>query len=367
MKFLFLMFCIISLSLFSQIPNGYYNGTEGLSGNALRSTLHNIIDNHDEQSYSSLWDYFPDTDRKSNGKVWDIYSDNPGGTPPYEFIFFSDQCGQYNSEGDCYNREHSWPQSWFNESYPMKSDLFHIYPTDGYVNGQRGSLPYGEVSHPDWVSMNGSRKGPCSFPGYSGDVFEPIDEYKGDIARSFFYVCTRYYNEDGNWQNNGMVNGANLRPWAVNLLAEWHNEDPVSQKEIDRNDAIYSIQDNRNPFIDHPEFAGLIWGFSAADNNCLPADFSVNVYPNPFKSEINFSLSPISNEAGNKIVIYNLRGQKVKIFPVIPNGINGNDSHFSVVWNGRDDAGKKIQSGIYLYRILSNKEIMKTGKIIYLR
>ena len=255
----FLLLASLTINLLSQIPTGYYNGTENLSGTALKSALHNIIDNHNSVSYSSLWNHFQNTDKKPNNKVWDMYSDVPGGTPPYSFTFGSDQCGSYSQEGDCYNREHSWPQSWFNSASPMKTDLFHVYPTDGYVNGQRGSYPYGNVAGNKWSSLNGSKKGDCSYPGYNGTVFEPIDEYKGDFARSYFYMSTRYYGEDAGWQSNAMVNGAEILPWAQNLLMEWSVNDPVSTKEINRNNAIYNIQNNRNPYIDHPEFAILIF------------------------------------------------------------------------------------------------------------
>ena len=250
---------LFTLNLLSQIPTGYYNGTNGLSGNALKIALHNIIDNHNSVSYTSLWSHVQNTDKKPNNKVWDMYSDVPGGTPPYEFTFSTNQCGNYSQEGDCYNREHSWPQSWFNSGSPMKTDLFHVYPTDGYVNGQRGSYPFGNVTGTKWTSLNGSKKGDCSYPGYNGTAFEPIDEYKGDFARSYFYMSTRYYGEDSGWQNNSMVNGAEILPWAQNLLMEWSINDPVSTKEINRNNEVYNIQNNRNPYIDHPEFALLIF------------------------------------------------------------------------------------------------------------
>lgn len=206
-----------------------------------------------------MWELFEDTDQKPNGKVWDMYSDIPGGTPPYEYNFGFDQCGNYSGEGDCFNKEHSWPSSWSNDEYPMKSDLFHIYPTDGYVNGMRSNLPFGEVGSANWTSLNGSKRGYSSYSGYSEIVFEPIDEYKGDFARTYFYMCTRYYNEDSGWIENDMVNGAELKSWALEMLFEWHFADPVSEKEIERNDAVYEIQNNRNPFIDHPEFAYWIW------------------------------------------------------------------------------------------------------------
>ncbi|MDD4848718.1 MAG: endonuclease, partial [Bacteroidales bacterium] len=191
----------ISISSIAQIPNGYYNGTENLTGTQLQSKLHTIIDDHDALSYSQTWDAYYTTDKKANGKVWDMYSDVPNGTTPYNFTFGSDQCGSYSDEGDCYNREHTFPQSWFNEQAPMKSDLFHLYPTDGYVNNRRSNYPMGDVGSASWTSENGCKLGSCSNSGYSGTVFEPIDEYKGDFARSFFYMAVRYYNEDNGWDN----------------------------------------------------------------------------------------------------------------------------------------------------------------------
>ena len=244
----------------AQIPNGYYNTAEGKTGNELRATLHDIIKNHTVVSYSNLLNAYWATDNRGNGKVWDIYSDNPNGNPPYLFNLGQDECGSYKKEGDCYNREHLWPQSWFNEKTPMKSDLFHVLPTDGYVNNRRSNYPFGEVRSATWTSRNGSKLGNCKVSGYSGTVFEPIDEYKGDIARAFFYMSTRYYGEDSGWTTSGMTNKAEIKDWAVDMLLTWNELDPVSQKEIDRNNVIYEdYQHNRNPFIDHPEYARMIW------------------------------------------------------------------------------------------------------------
>ena len=260
MKHVFLILSLSITSLWAQIPDGYYNNASGLTGTALQQALHDIIDDHTVVSYSSLWTHYQTTDAKPNGKVWDMYSDIPDGTPPYEFTFITNQCGNYGAEGDCYNREHSWPKSWFNDVAPMNTDIVHVVPSDGYVNGQRGNYPYGEVTSPTWTSQNGSKKGPNTYPGYSGTVFEPIDAYKGDFARIYFYMSTRYLNEDGNWPGSAMVNGAQLEPWALDMMMAWHTEDPVSAKEIDRNDANYGIQNNRNPFVDHPAYVDLIWG-----------------------------------------------------------------------------------------------------------
>ena len=256
--------------LFSEIPPGYYEGIDGLEGETLRLSLHQIIDNHTSHSYSSLWVHFQSTDKKPNNKVWDMYSDIPGGTPPYEYTFVTDQCGNYAGESDCYNREHSWPKSWFNNASPMNTDLFHLYPTDGYVNGMRSNYPFGEVENSTWTSQNGSMRGTMNSYEFNGTVFEPIDEYKGDFARTYFYMSTRYTTEDSDWDENDMVNGADLKEWAVNMLLDWHQADPVSEKEIDRNDAVYEIQGNRNPFIDHPEWSECIWAECESGGENIP-------------------------------------------------------------------------------------------------
>lgn len=239
--------------------NDFYQSTYKLYGTDLKLALHNLIKGHTAVSYASLWTYFQNTDKKPNGKVWDMYSDVPGGTPPYEFSFVTKQCGTYSVEGDCYNREHSWPKSWFNDLNPPYTDMFHLYPTDGKVNGMRDNWPYGVVASPTWTSKNGSKLGPNTFPGYSGTAFEPIDAYKGDFARSEMYMSVRYYLEDSGWSSSAGTNKSELLSWYANLFYEWSMADTVSQKEIDRNNAIYTIQKNRNPFIDHPEFAAEIW------------------------------------------------------------------------------------------------------------
>ena len=247
---LFLL-ALTSLSIWAQIPNGYYNNANGKTGDELKVALHNIIKGHHVVSYGGLLNAFAYTDCKPNGKIWDIYSN-------YEYSL-DGNCGEYIQEGDCWNREHTWPQSWFNEQTTPRSDLFHVYPTDGFVNGQRSNYPYGEVNNPIYTSGNGSKLGNCVTSGYSGKVFEPIDEYKGDIARSYFYMSVRYYSEDSEWGTSNMTNKSEILPWAMTMLLRWSDEDPVSDKEIARNNAVYGYQNNRNPFIDHPEYARMIW------------------------------------------------------------------------------------------------------------
>jgi len=268
---------------FSQIPPGYYEPATGLSGTALQSALHNIIKNHTTVSYTTLFTYFQSTDANAGNVVWDMYSDIPGGTPPYVYHYNSgDECGNYGSEGDCYNREHSWPKSWFGgEVLPMYTDLFHLYPTDGYVNNRRDNYPYGEVSTATWTSLNNSKLGVSGTAGYSGTVFEPIDDYKGDFARTCFYMSTRYFTEDSGWPGSAMADGSQLKPWALQMMLKWSGQDPISQKEIDRNNAVYLIQNNRNPFIDHPEFVNEIWGYPVGIKNENRKEYRLAIYPNP--------------------------------------------------------------------------------------
>lgn len=268
--------------VFAQIPPGYYDPASGKTGVALQSALHNIIDGHTVVSYSSIPGFFPSTDAKPGSVVWDMYSDVPGGTAPYVYHFNAgDECGNYSGEGDCYNREHSWPKSWFNDVAPMNSDMFHIYPTDGYVNGRRSNYAFGTVGSASWTSQNGSKLGSCNWPGFSGTAFEPVDDYKGDFARTYFYMSTRYYTEDASWNTTDMTIKSQLKPWALQMMLHWHNADPVSVKETNRNNAMYGIQHNRNPYIDHPEYAAMIWGNPVGTDQPERHDYLLQVYPNP--------------------------------------------------------------------------------------
>ena len=252
----------------------YYKSAEGKTGYTLKTALYNIINNHNSQGYSAVWDLVKTADidnyYEKDGTILDIYSEKISGSDSINFTKVTDQCGQYSKEGDCYNREHSFPKSWFGGKVePMNSDGHHLYATDGYVNAKRSNWPFGEVGSATYTSSNGSKVGSAaSSLGYSGTVFEPIDEFKGDLARAYFYMATRYENEIANWEgnsdnSNAVLNGTNttvFEPWVLAMLKRWHANDPVDQKEIDRNNAVYNFQGNRNPYVDHPEFVNMVWG-----------------------------------------------------------------------------------------------------------
>ena len=284
MKKSIFLFIALSLAVFATAqPANYYNSANGLSGNQLKEALHNIIKGHTSISYAQLWNAFWSTDNKGNGVVWDMYSDNPNGTPPYIYYLGNDQCGNYNSEGDCYNREHSWPSSWFNDQSTPRTDLHHIFPTDGFVNNKRANFPFGEVRSASWTSQNGSKLGACKTPGYSGTVFEPIDEYKGDFARALMYMSVRYHGEDSGWGSSDMTEKSEIKSWAINMLMRWNEQDPVSEKEKLRNEAIFDdYQHNRNPFVDHPEYARMIW--DPTWNVIEEAQDVVYLFPNPVEA-----------------------------------------------------------------------------------
>jgi endonuclease I len=265
MKKITFFLLLISCAMQGQIPAGYYNTCIGNSGNNLKNKLHTITaNNHSAVGYTpGVWDAFETTDVKPNGKVWDIYGYNFFGAQPYEYSFNNnDECGAYSAEGDCYNREHTWPQSYFNSAYPMYSDLHHVMASDGTVNGIHGNDPYGKVTGTIIkTSLMGAKSGKSNnYAGYTNNVFEPIDSFKGDIARAYFYMATRYQGEDAGWANWEMASGANLTADAIKVLLAWHRLDPVSKKEIDRNNAIFALQGNRNPFVDSAVFVECIWG-----------------------------------------------------------------------------------------------------------
>ena len=271
----------------------YYQNADGKTGAALKTAMCGIIYNRTEQQYKDLWEAFKTTDLRNDGKIWDMYSNITNYEP-------ASKGETYHGEGDCYNREHSFPKSWFGgEVMPMFTDLHHIYPTDGYINGQRSNNPYGETSSPTYSSSGDfSKLGPCSVSGYTGTVFEPADEYKGDFARTYFYMVTCYEEKLADWVTNygattevGYVLDGTTYPafttWQLNMLMKWAKDDPVSEKETARNNAVYAIQNNRNPFIDYPGLEEYIWG------TMTTTAFDYDDYVQPtYKQDVTMSFSP---------------------------------------------------------------------------
>ena len=259
LHYLFLMLAFaVGLQATAAVPSGYYDNAKNKSDRALMLALHKIIRGHTKRSYSNLWTDFKTTDCNGN-IIIDRYSDS-------QFTYNTDRCGSsgYSGVGDCYNREHSIPNSWWggSESDTAYTDLHHMFPVDGWVNNERGNNPFGNCAN--GTPKGTGKLGSCTFSGYSGTVFEVADEYKGDFARVYFYFATRYMMRMSNYTSGSSVFNSSsylgLDTWAINQMLEWHRNDPVSTLESNRNDAVYSIQHNRNPFVDNPELVEYIWG-----------------------------------------------------------------------------------------------------------
>jgi len=272
-----LLFLFLFTAGFAQAPTDYYASATG-SGYTLKTQLYNIIKGHTVQDYAGLYVTYETSDIdnffEKDGSVLDMYSENPAGADPYNYTIATTQrCGNYTNEGDCYNREHIIPQSVFNEASPMVSDAHFITPTDGKVNGIRSNFPHAAVATATQTTLNGSKLGASTTAGYTGLVFEPINEFKGDIARMYFYFATRYENTVAGY-NYPMFNGSTNKvftPAFLNQLIAWHNQDPVSAREVARNNAIYTRQNNRNPYIDNPSYVAAVWTTAPADTEAPTA------------------------------------------------------------------------------------------------
>ncbi len=320
MKKIYFFLFFIPFIIYAQPKAGYYNTAVGKADAALKTQLYSIISaGYIPNNYDYLYTIYSTSDITSTGNVWDMYSTCTW-TPGMK------KCGNYSTVCDCYNREHSIPQSWFDEAKPMVCDAFHVYPTDGKVNGQRSNYPHGECASGTTLAGGRGKLGSSTYAGYSGTVFEPIDEYKGDFARTYFYFTTRYMDIPiTTGPTVGAVFGntfGDLKSWCVDLYLKWHRQDPVSEKETVRNNAVEVHQNNRNPFIDYPKLAEHIWGTQKG----VPWSFTsgidelkieCSVWPNPVQDVLNIK----TDEQNYSCVILNINGQQL-----IKEQLSGNGS-----------------------------------------
>lgn len=364
---------LVSLSIQAQIPTGYYDHATS-TGYTLKTQLKRIINSandpeitaneyfHAPQTYGDLWSLYETSDSRPDPTynppaqpnqflVWEMYSD-------CDFIFGpvvdggqQDNGTLGNSECQLFNREHTFPRSWYGDgsNHPMKSDAFHVIPSDKYTNGQRGNLAYSEVNTSLSYSTPGTAlKGTSSISGPTGTVFEPANQYKGDIARGLLYVAVRYEDEIASWETNdsdgdSMLDGTPnkvFEQWAIDMLYSWHVNDPVSQKEIDRNNAIYNFQSNRNPFIDHPEYVAEIWGSVLAVDDYAANDFSI--YPNPTHADLVYINK--GNNTIKNLELYSISGKLI-----LTKKINTNNAIITL------DSLNSVASGMYLLKIQTDK------------
>ncbi|MCK8479473.1 endonuclease [Psychroserpens algicola] len=342
----FIITVLITTTLAAQVPSGYYSSATG-TGFTLKTQLKEIIDNSDDGltneylaldlGYSALYDTFQNSDvdlyYENNGTLLDMYSErviqNPDNTntnlpDAYEYTYGVNQDDGTlgTAEGQRYNREHTIPQSSFNSGSPMRNDAHFVIPSDKYVNAQRGNLPYGIVNtslqHDEYSngSLRGENINSGVVAGYSGDVFEPIDEFKGDIARLYFFFVTRYEDQMTGFNYvmfDGSASQAIDQPF-LDMLYDWHVNDPVSQRELDRNNAIFAQQNNRNPFIDNPQFVFDIWQSTLSVNE-IEALEAVKMYPNP----ANGNEVTIESNYDLNVEVYDVLGKKITIQKITSN------------------------------------------------
>ncbi len=280
-----------------QIPDGYYNGTEGLTGEALKTKLHEIIDNHEEFSYSDLRDFIlRETDEDPNN-------------PDNVILLYTGRSQPKNTFGgdpDDWNREHVWAKSHggFGNQPPAGTDAHHIRPTDASVNSARGNKDFDD---------GGQAHNEATECYYDGDSWEPRDEVKGDVARMIFYMAVRYEGDDG-VADLELSDNVNTSPQPehgkLSTLLAWHNADPPNDFEINRNEVIYGYQKNRNPFIDHPEFANKIWGDPDSVAEITPS--KVKSFPNPTKETFNVIINE-GNYKKESVEVFSISGLKLNV------------------------------------------------------
>ena len=316
-KFAILASILLVINVFAAIPSGYYDSAEGKKSGELKTAMHEIIRPHTRISYGAggTWVVFRNSDVRSDGSIWDMYSD---------VVRYFPASGSHSEM----HIEHSVPKSWWGESGSGNSsfvneasfDLHHLVPSDASANTSKSNFVLGVVETPSFD--NGvSKVGKAMVDGVSRSVFEPHDDYKGDFARMYMYVFTCY--QDYTWTSNGvyMLNNEQfptLNEYSKNLLMQWHRQDPVSEKERNRNEAVYNAQKNRNPFIDFPHLAEYLWGekvgsaFSTeAVDNTLSIPTNINAI-DVTSNQITWSWDKVSDADGYEVNCYSMQGIKLK-------------------------------------------------------
>lgn len=302
------LFLCASLVLVAQSADvaAYYEPAGGKADAELKTALHEIVKVHKKLNYSAVaYDFFERYDLTPEGYIWDMYAE-PRHT---------------RWSGSGMNREHNLPKSWFGISGGSENkeaigcDYHNLYPSDAKANSAKSNYPLGETGGERF--NNGiSKVGKNTYPGYSDIVFEPADEYKGDFARCYMYMVTCYEDYATRWTALGVksmltnTTYPTFSKYAVNLLMEWHREDPVSKKETDRNNNVYTVQGNRNPFVDYPELAEFIWG----DKKGVQWEPSVDYRDFTVTRQGNLLLVEVSTRSDEEVhyEIYGVNGMKMQ-------------------------------------------------------
>lgn len=410
----------VSLSAFNRpvtpadsLP-AYYESIDGTSGKALVDAIQLVAKlgyRTDDFRYDSIWLAFQHTDLRPDGYIWEIYSD-------CDFVYEKDRTSNTTQTGECkgYNREHAMCQSWFgtaslagkemssSKKNSPSSDIFHIYPTAYGMNSRRGNRPYGEVAVAAYTSFNGTKYGTPKSISVSNtiagafveastsmitNVLEPIDEYKGDIARGYFGTMVKWA---GEWAFNkaeegrvifdatidadtdyGPENNYGLTPYGVAMLIKWHRQDPVSQKEVDRNNGIQLTQGNRNPFIDYPYLAEYIWGEMAGqtldfDMLLCSADerFQLDHSNGYLGQSTSMPIDTVFWMSGDEVIDYSYvyHGSQIKYLPQEPVSCSSTSTHF-MGWTPQPILGTSAEAPAELYNKVDEFPAVQTNTRYY--
>ena len=255
---LLIYLAILSTNVLGQ-PDGYYEGTAGLNGQALKLKLHQIINNHEVRSYSEFRDVIlPDLDQDPNNAENIILFYKNSSIPIANFAS--------NNEPDFWNREHTWPSSHgFNDEDTAYTDVHNLRPSDATVNSSKSNKDFNDVEN---TEENAEGEAPDTYT--NADFWDPRDEIKGDVARILFYMATRYESESLDLELVDRISFSNEPELGVLFtLIKWHEQDPVDDAERERHEGAFGYQGNRNPFIDHPEWINEIWGGATTPNLIL--------------------------------------------------------------------------------------------------
>lgn len=289
---------------FATAQEQYYRKAEGLRGTELKEALHNLIQPAFVLDYGGgvgkTWSGFWQTDQMENMQVRDRYSN----TVRY---FNPDMSAVSNM-----NIEHIWANSWWghvkNNAY---QDLFNLYPADATANGRKSNNPIGIVDGTIAYSNGVTKVGKST--SYRADslitVWEPADQWKGDFARTYFYMATCYSHMTSLWTTTeGLLtvdpnSPLLMRPWVYNLMLEWAEADPLDEIEQERCDAICEIQGNRNPFVDYPELCYYIWGDKADEQFYCTEEHGAEIFVPAASEEIDFGLHPLSRPFSAKVQV----------------------------------------------------------------
>lgn len=314
-NYITLIISVLCSSMLFAGPGTYYNSIDtNKTCASLKTALFNLISSNTiVLPYGQVDNYYNQTDLKpaeagGGYVIVDRYcSENPNGVDYCSFRYPTNFCLTTPSDTlpcNCYNKEHVFPKSWWGtEVYPMYSDMHFIWPADNRINFYKSNFPIGYEKNAYYTSKNGTRVGasdPAKNFGYSSsNIFEPIDTFKGDFARAYLYVVTRYQDSIINWLGRStsaeVLDGnkyPGLKSWILQLCVKWSKMDPPSAFEIKRNDSVYSIQGNRNPYIDHPNWVEKVFGPDGNYAACVSTGIRENrslgfsVYPNPVNDAV---------------------------------------------------------------------------------